>query len=191
MDGLGIRPVMWKMGQRFADGGYLVLQPDLYYRFGSYLAKVPSEILRNPKSMGDLMKWVNSLDRERKVSDSSAFIEFLFIEARRQRKAVRRYGLLDGRQRQLDRGGRVSRSIRSGRVVSRWKFGNRQTRQSAPLCEKYREVGVCRRGGRRREFFRRAENPPRKGFKRRRSEPCSGDLFGRTPRLCRSGFAEQ
>jgi dienelactone hydrolase len=25
MDGLGIRPVMWEMGQRLADGGYLVL----------------------------------------------------------------------------------------------------------------------------------------------------------------------
>ena len=41
MDGLGIRPVMWEMGQQLADGGYLVLQPDLYYRFGSYPPKCP------------------------------------------------------------------------------------------------------------------------------------------------------
>ena len=52
MDGLGIRPVMWEMGQRLADGGYLVLQPDLYYRFGSYPPKVASEVLGNPKSNG-------------------------------------------------------------------------------------------------------------------------------------------
>jgi carboxymethylenebutenolidase len=77
MDGLGIRPVMWEMGQRLADGGYLVLQPDLYYRFGSYPPKVASEVLGNPKSMEELMKWVNSLDRDRKVSDSGAFLEFL------------------------------------------------------------------------------------------------------------------
>src|SRR6202034_3011054 len=77
MDGLGIRPVMWEMGQRLADGGYLVLQPDLYYRFGSYAPKVRSEVLGNQKSMGELMKWVGSLDRDRKVSDSGAFIEFL------------------------------------------------------------------------------------------------------------------
>lgn len=77
MDGLGIRPAMWEMGQRLADGGYLVLQPDLYYRFGKYPPKVPSEVLSNPNSMEDLMKWVNSLDRDRKVSDSSAFIESL------------------------------------------------------------------------------------------------------------------
>ncbi len=77
MDGLGIRPVMWEMGQRLADAGYLVLQPDLYYRFGSYPPKVPSEVLGNQASMGELMKWVNSLDRDRKVSDSSAFIDYL------------------------------------------------------------------------------------------------------------------
>jgi len=77
MDGLGIRPVMHEMGQRLADGGYLVLQPDLYYRFGKYPPKVPSEILGNQASMGELMKWVNSLDRDRKVSDSGAFIEYL------------------------------------------------------------------------------------------------------------------
>jgi carboxymethylenebutenolidase len=77
MDGLGIRPVMWEMGQHLADGGYLVLQPDLYYRFGSYPPKVPSEILGKPEGMQELMKWVNSLDRDRKVSDSAAFIEFL------------------------------------------------------------------------------------------------------------------
>jgi carboxymethylenebutenolidase len=77
MDGLGIRPVMWEMGQRLSDGGYLVLQPDLYYRFGSYPPKVASEVLGNPKSMEELMKLVNSLDRDRKVSDSGAFIEFL------------------------------------------------------------------------------------------------------------------
>jgi carboxymethylenebutenolidase len=67
MDGLGIRPVMLEMGQRLADGGYLVLQPDLYYRFGNYPAKVVSEVLGSPKSMEELMKWVNSLDRDRKV----------------------------------------------------------------------------------------------------------------------------
>lgn len=76
-DGLGVRPVMWAMGQRLADGGYLVLQPDLYYRFGSYPPKVASAVLSDPQAMGELMKWVNSLDRDRKVADSGAFIDFL------------------------------------------------------------------------------------------------------------------
>jgi carboxymethylenebutenolidase len=77
MDGLGIRPAMWEMAQRLADGGYSVLLPDLYYRLGSYPPKNPSQVLADPKLMGELMKLVNSLDRDRKISDAGAFIEFL------------------------------------------------------------------------------------------------------------------
>jgi carboxymethylenebutenolidase len=77
MDGLGIRPVMWEMGQRLADGGYLVLLPDLYYRQGSYPPMVPAEVLADPKRREGLMKFVNSLDRDRKIADAQAFIEFL------------------------------------------------------------------------------------------------------------------
>src|ERR1700739_2020849 len=77
MDGLGIRPAMWEMGQRLADGGYSVLLPDLYYRLGSSPPKHPAQVLANPKSMQELMKMVTSLDRDRKVSDTGAFIEFL------------------------------------------------------------------------------------------------------------------
>ncbi len=77
MDGLGIRPVMWEMGQRLADGGYLVLLPDLYYRLGSYPPMVPAEVLADPKRREELMRFVNSLDRHRKIADAGAFIEFL------------------------------------------------------------------------------------------------------------------
>src|SRR5713101_7181460 len=78
MDGLGIRPAMWEMGQRLAaDGGYLVLLPDLYYRLGSYPPKNPAQVLADPKLMEELMKFVSSLDRDRKVSDAGTFIEFL------------------------------------------------------------------------------------------------------------------
>jgi carboxymethylenebutenolidase len=34
MDGLGIRPALFEMGQRLAQRGYYVLMPDLYYRSG-------------------------------------------------------------------------------------------------------------------------------------------------------------
>src|SRR5712671_2521077 len=77
MDGLGIRPAMWEMAQRLSDGGYSVLLPDLYYRLGSYPPKNPSQVLADPKLMGELMKLVNSLERDRKMSDAGAFIEFL------------------------------------------------------------------------------------------------------------------
>jgi carboxymethylenebutenolidase len=77
MDGLGIRPSMWEMGQRLADGGYLVLLPDLYYRLGSYPPMNPAQVLADPKLREKLMKFVTSLDRDRKIADAAAFIEFL------------------------------------------------------------------------------------------------------------------
>lgn len=77
MDGLGIRPSMWEMGQRLANDGYLVLLPDLYYRLGPYAPKNPSQVLSDPNALADLMKSVGSLDRDKKVSDAGAFIDFL------------------------------------------------------------------------------------------------------------------
>ncbi|MGB7598635.1 MAG: dienelactone hydrolase family protein [Gallionella sp.] len=77
MDGFGIRPVMREMARRLADGGYLVLLPDLYYRTGAYAPMVPSRIVADPKLREEFMKLVTSLNRDQKVSDGGAFIEFL------------------------------------------------------------------------------------------------------------------
>jgi carboxymethylenebutenolidase len=77
MDGPGIRPVMWEMGQRLADGGYLVVLPDLYYRSGPYAPKNPAEVFSNPDARAEMMKMVSSLDRDRKIKDTKAFLDFL------------------------------------------------------------------------------------------------------------------
>ena len=77
MDGFGICPAMWEMGQRLADRGYVVLLPDLYYRMGPYPPMNPREVLADPELMNVLMKTVASLDRDRKVSDTAACIKFL------------------------------------------------------------------------------------------------------------------
>lgn len=77
MDGFGIRPVMREMAQRLADGGYLVLLPDLYYRVGPYPPKIPSRTVADPKLREEFLKLVASLNRDQKVSDAGAFIDFL------------------------------------------------------------------------------------------------------------------
>lgn len=77
MDGFGIRPALWEMGQRLADNGYVVLLPDLHYRLGRYPPMIPSQVLANPRLLGELIKAVASLDRGRKISDAAAFVEFL------------------------------------------------------------------------------------------------------------------
>jgi carboxymethylenebutenolidase len=77
MDGPGIRPTMWDMGQRLADSGYAVLLPDLYYRAGPYEPMVPAEVFANPQRKENLMKLVGSLSRERTIADAEAFMAFL------------------------------------------------------------------------------------------------------------------
>ncbi|MES2405632.1 MAG: dienelactone hydrolase family protein [Pseudomonadota bacterium] len=36
MDAFGIRPALMQVGERIAEGGYLALVPDLFYRYGAY-----------------------------------------------------------------------------------------------------------------------------------------------------------
>jgi carboxymethylenebutenolidase len=76
MDGIGIRPVLWEMGQRLADAGYFVLLPDLYYRGGPYPPKDPKEIFSNPAARDEMMKLIGSLTPERKIADTRAFLDF-------------------------------------------------------------------------------------------------------------------
>jgi carboxymethylenebutenolidase len=76
MDGLGIRPAMWEMGQRLADAGYAVLLPDAYYRFGPYPPMDPPAIFADTATREKLMQWVGSQTRAHKVADTAAYIEF-------------------------------------------------------------------------------------------------------------------
>ncbi|MET1116529.1 MAG: dienelactone hydrolase family protein [Comamonas sp.] len=45
-DAGGMRPAMRDMARQLADAGYLVVLPDLYYRFGPYAPLVPAEVFR-------------------------------------------------------------------------------------------------------------------------------------------------
>jgi carboxymethylenebutenolidase len=77
MDAPGIRPVMWDMGQRLADDGYLVLLPDLFYRWGPYEPVVPAEAFGDPEKRAAIMAKVYGLDRDKKVADADAFTAYL------------------------------------------------------------------------------------------------------------------
>ena len=41
MDGIGIRPALFELAARIADGGYVAVLPDLFYRAGAYTAPEP------------------------------------------------------------------------------------------------------------------------------------------------------
>ena len=64
MDGLGIRPTIFDMGQRLADYGYVVLVPDLFYRAGPYEPLEPEKVFA-------------STDNRRAGEDTEAFLAYL------------------------------------------------------------------------------------------------------------------
>lgn len=77
MDGLGIRQALWEMARRLADGGYAVLLPDLYYRTGPYPPMDPAQVFADPEAKQKLMALVGGLNRDAKIVDAGACLEFL------------------------------------------------------------------------------------------------------------------
>jgi carboxymethylenebutenolidase len=76
MDGLGIRPALFDMAARLAQGGYVVLLPDLFYRFGSYEPMIPAEVFAGD-AMAIIGPMMASTDNIKAAEDSEAFIAYL------------------------------------------------------------------------------------------------------------------
>ena len=98
MDGLGIRPTLFEMGQRLANGGYIVLLPDLFYRAGRYEPMDPKKIFATGDVMGAIGHLFISTNNRRAAEDTEAFMA-LSGHARRFGRAQGRHdGLLHGRR---------------------------------------------------------------------------------------------
>lgn len=76
MDAGGIRPALMEMAQRLADVGYIVLVPDLFYRYGPYGPLVPKEVFA-----GDFMAIIGPLmastDNIKAAQDTAALLAHL------------------------------------------------------------------------------------------------------------------
>lgn len=77
MDGLGIRPTIFEMGQRLADYGYVVLVPDLFYRLGRYETLDPAKVFAPGDAMAVLGPMFASTDNRRAGEDTEAFLDYL------------------------------------------------------------------------------------------------------------------
>lgn len=77
MDGLGIRPTLFDMAQRLADGGYLVLLPDMFYRGGPYGPMNPAEVLGSPDAMSIIGPLIATTDNARAADDIGALLAYL------------------------------------------------------------------------------------------------------------------
>jgi carboxymethylenebutenolidase len=77
MDGLGIRPTLFEMGQRLASHGYLVLVPDLFYRAGHYEPLDPKEVFASSDARAAIGHLFASTDNRRAGQDTEAFLAYL------------------------------------------------------------------------------------------------------------------
>jgi carboxymethylenebutenolidase len=80
MDAGGIRPVIERMSQRLAGAGYVVLLPDLFYRYGEYGPFVPKEVLAGDSTavLGPLMATTDNL---KAAADTGALLKLLETRA--------------------------------------------------------------------------------------------------------------
>jgi carboxymethylenebutenolidase len=76
MDAFGIRPAMVEMAGHIAKAGYVVLLPDMFYRFGPYGPLVPKEVLAGDfrATIGPMM---GSTDNHKAAEDTKAFLAYL------------------------------------------------------------------------------------------------------------------
>ena len=76
MDAGGIRPAMIDMAQRLAEAGYVVLLPDVFYRYGPYGPFVPKEVFAGDfrAVLGPLMATTDNL---KAAEDTGALLAYL------------------------------------------------------------------------------------------------------------------
>ena len=76
MDAGGIRPALTGMAQRLADAGYVVLLPDLFYRYGPYGPFVPKQVFAGDfrAVLGPLMATTGN---DKAAEDTGALLAYL------------------------------------------------------------------------------------------------------------------
>jgi carboxymethylenebutenolidase len=77
MDGVGIRPQLLAMGERFAESGYATLVPNLFYRAGPALPVDLAVVFKPGPANARMMSLVKSLTGEQVMRDTRAFLDFL------------------------------------------------------------------------------------------------------------------
>ncbi len=76
MDGVGFRPTVHRMADRIAAAGYVVLLPNMFYRYGPAQPVNIAELFK-PENRPALMERVQSITPERLVRDARVFLDML------------------------------------------------------------------------------------------------------------------
>ena len=125
MDGLGIRPTLLDMAQRLADGGYVVMLPDLFYRAGHYEPLEPKKLFANGSIRTAIGHLFASTDNRRAANDAAAFLAYLDTRSDVAGRKVGTTGYCMGGAISFDCRRNLSRAHRSGRQLPWRQSGNR------------------------------------------------------------------
>nr|WP_245153831.1 dienelactone hydrolase family protein [Allopusillimonas ginsengisoli] len=79
-DAGGIRPAVVDMARHLADAGYIVLLPDLFYRYGPYGPLVPTDVFKGDVRaiLGPLMATTSNV---KAAEDTQAFLDYVDTRA--------------------------------------------------------------------------------------------------------------
>jgi carboxymethylenebutenolidase len=78
MDAFAIRPAIFEMAKHLTDAGYLVLLPDLFYRFGEYETLVPKDVFAKNSIATDVGPMMASTDNYKAgFIDTTALFAYL------------------------------------------------------------------------------------------------------------------
>jgi carboxymethylenebutenolidase len=77
MDALAMRPAIIEMATRLSNGGYVVLLPDLFYRFGHYDALKPKEAFASGDLYAIIGPMMKTTSNRKAAEDTEAFIAYL------------------------------------------------------------------------------------------------------------------
>ena len=80
MDAFGVRPGLEAMASRLASDGFRVLLPDLYYHAGPQKPFDPATAFAGGPDKDRLMGLYQSLNQQRVMADTAAWLEFLANE---------------------------------------------------------------------------------------------------------------
>jgi carboxymethylenebutenolidase len=77
VDGLAIRPSVLEAGQRLADGGFVVLVPDSFYRMGPYAPLDPKAVFAQPDVRTALAHMFAATNNRLAAKDAAAYLAYL------------------------------------------------------------------------------------------------------------------
>lgn len=78
MDAPGIRPALFEMGQRLADGGYYVLLPDMFWRIGPYAPIDLKDAMQSDENRRRIFgPMIGSTSPEKAMADTGVFLDWI------------------------------------------------------------------------------------------------------------------